>query len=319
METISSKMLCIAKRKFFKHGLKILIVVLLSVIYGCKNDDFVIDDAKHAFFSEDIPRVIFICEKLIEKEPDNPVLYFLLYATRGSIEDAKLRAESKRHFHDKESLQKIHIWAQRNFDQYPHTAGAEHLYALASYFTGDYQTAIKHWESMSRMRERLGLKKSPEEYALLSNAYLEIGEREKAFSLIQKAFELAPDNYKIISDLANFYHETGDFVKAERYYKEVIEMEPNYANAPYNLGLLYQKQKKFKEALDMFGKALEIIPDMTEALYAKGYIFIQTGKRKEAKKTFEKILKIDSNNQYAIEGIEWLKNKQNDMEISEVK
>ena len=60
----------------------------------------------------------------------------------------------------------------------------------------------------------------------------------------------------------------------------------------------------------MFEKSLKIIPDMPDTLYYKAVVLGKMGKIEEAKRTFEKILKIDSNNQYGVKGLEWLKKKQ---------
>ena len=79
---------------------------------------------------------------------------------------------------------------------------------------------------------------------------------DEALSLIQKAYELKPDDGYIIDSLGWVYYKRGDYDKAVEYLEKAVEMTSFESIISDHLGDAYQKINKLKDALEIYKKAL---------------------------------------------------------------
>jgi len=103
-------------------------------------------------------------------------------------------------------------------------------------------------------------------YWALARLLSDMGEYEKAFENIQKAFQYEKQIEKITAyggrDLRTtrglIYHKMGESKKGIADLKAALEMDKNNSYAMKNLGIIYLDQKKYDDACQLFQKAKEL-------------------------------------------------------------
>jgi superkiller protein 3 len=109
----------------------------------------------------------------------------------------------------------------------------------------------------------------PDEVDVLTNlggAYVLAEKHRRAIPLLEKATTLDPQNPAVWSNLAAAY--LGKLVTSTRdrqeqalaAYRRVIEIEPDYPNVHYNMGLIYIDRRAWDEAHQAFTRAIESNP-----------------------------------------------------------
>ncbi len=99
---------------------------------------------------------------------------------------------------------------------------------------------------------------------LLSVAYDQIGEREKAILKLEKAKKILSQNVGISFQLGMLYWRDEKLDKAQEEFKHVLEVDPNYSNARYMLGLVYDKKGEKYKAKKEFSEIHQSNPDNKE-------------------------------------------------------
>ncbi len=182
------------------------------------------------------------------------------------------------------------------------------------YINKDYKKAIQEFQ------RAIGL--SPQsEYSVdasnyMANAYLQLGNTEKAIKAYQTASSLNPYRDDIHITLGNLYfaderyeeatHEyneavklnpsannyfslgqaylsSGQYSKAENQFNTVRRLTPQKANGSYGLGLVYSKQGLYDEAISRFKDAISLDEDFYDAYAELGYVYADTGQMDNAR------------------------------------
>lgn len=143
----------------------------------------------------------------------------------------------------------------------------------------DYPSAIRHYERIVAIRPDLA-----EAFANLGALYYEVGQREKANTVLRKALALKPG-------LAGPYFFLGALAFKEHNYKEALpflekaqEVDPENALVELYLGYAYFGQSKYREAILPLQRAAWRGEGRTDALYhlSKAYAHL-------SKEAFEKL------------------------------
>ena len=114
----------------------------------------------------------------------------------------------------------------------------------------------------------------PDDINVLTNlggAYILVERHQHAVPLLEKATELAPDNPNVWTNLAAAY--LGKLItstrtrqdNALRAYRRVIEIDAAYPNAHYNMGLIFVDRRDWQAAHEAFSHALEVNPHDKDA------------------------------------------------------
>lgn len=104
-------------------------------------------------------------------------------------------------------------------------------------------------------------------YSMLYSVIKDQGKKEEALLLLQKGYELYPDNSFLLIELINHYLLGGEPEKAEGYLDAAIKQDPNNASFYRAKGTLYEKTKQLDKAQEMYKKTLEIDPKDFYAQY----------------------------------------------------
>ena len=97
-------------------------------------------------------------------------------------------------------------------------------------------------------------------WKILSIAYFQTGQTDKAINTMQKVAILDPLDPEIHNNLGVILFKQQELVDAEKNYKKAIELKPDYAEAYFNHGIVMQLGK-LEEAEKSFKKAIELKPD----------------------------------------------------------
>ncbi|MBC8164820.1 MAG: tetratricopeptide repeat protein, partial [Bryobacteraceae bacterium] len=126
----------------------------------------------------------------------------------------------------------------------------------------DYPTAIHHYERIVVLRPDLG-----EAFANLGALYYEVGDRDKANSVLKKALALKPDlagPWFFLGALAVKSHNYGE---ALRYLEKAQRLDPDNLLVQLYLGYGYFGQSKHREAIPPLQRATALSESRTDALY----------------------------------------------------
>ncbi|MBC7390745.1 MAG: tetratricopeptide repeat protein, partial [Opitutaceae bacterium] len=187
------------------------------------------------------------------------------------------------------------------------------------------------------------VKQKPENaeiYGVLCDAYVELGQYDKAVTVVDKMVSLRPDlrSYSRVSylreiygdnngaieamimavkagmpgleqtawtrvTLGKLYEKKGDLANADLQYNIALDQTKHYAFAVAGLARIQAYKKNYKEAITLYQKSADIIPEFsfTEEL---ANVYILTGDKEKGKKEAESVigmLKEDSDAGHAVD------------------
>ena len=159
--------------------------------------------------------------------------------------------------------------------------------------------------------------------------YYNLGQKEKAFEMFDKAIEKEPENIEFLTDKADYLLYENEHEEAQKIYDKIIEINPNYVDAYYSkarifehsynyeealryakiavekdcnnadyqylLSEIYMYLKDYDKAIDCLKFALSITPDDIEKYNALGYLYLEKGDVDSAISYYKEILAINPN------------------------
>jgi tetratricopeptide (TPR) repeat protein len=131
-------------------------------------------------------------------------------------------------------------------------------------------------------------------YLELSNAYIKLGDFNRAEESIKSGLQLNPKNEKLHNNMATIYGEKGLFDDAIHELKTAISIKHDYVMAYCNLGLLYEKKGLIKDAIREFKRAIEVDPDNAESHLFFGEFYKRNGSYDLALHHLTTSIKLDS-------------------------
>jgi tetratricopeptide (TPR) repeat protein len=143
------------------------------------------------------------------------------------------------------------------------------------------QKAIKKYPKVSIFYNMLGL--------ALSN----IGKFRNAKLVLQKGYNVNPNDLAIINNLANVYKNTFNYSDAEKLYKISITKKKDYFNAYVNYGNLQRDLNKFNEAISLYETALSYNTNVSGIYYSISNAYQALGDFKKAEYYANETLKLD--------------------------
>ncbi len=129
--------------------------------------------------------------------------------------------------------------------------------------------------------------------------YLQIGQNERAISVMKKILEIDPYNESTMMELGVAFHETGLFQEAIEYFDNTIDKQPYNHLAWFNLGTFYNAIEKWNDALFSFDMCLVISEKFTAAYYGKANSYIQLKEYQNAINAFNDSFLYDHPHSYA--------------------
>ena len=151
------------------------------------------------------------------------------------------------------------------------------------------------------------LQRYPDELDLLQMAGLTAlrrGDTEAAWTHVNKAVALAPDNTEALT-LLGWLHleEAGDIEAALATYRKVVALKPGSYKAHNNLGVALKRKGDLEPAVRSFSRALELNPDFAQAAGNRGWAYVEQGNWRAAQADFEKTLALRPEDEGALYGL----------------
>ncbi len=128
----------------------------------------------------------------------------------------------------------------------------------------------------------------------LANAFLRLGEVDKAIDHYRKALEINPNSSDSYTNLANALAMRGEYDEAIKHYRKAMEIDPADSNIPFNLGSALELKGNFKEAVQYYEKALNINPTHPEAHFKLANSLVRQERFKEAIDHYQQALQLKS-------------------------
>ena len=181
---------------------------------------------------------------LIEKHPDEPVLYNIsgtCYAQIGQLGAA--------------------------IESYERALKIKPDYAIAYSNLGKLLTDAGQPEAaIERYKQALKIKPdSAETHNNLSKALKDAGKLEESVESCRRAIHIKPDYAEAYYNLGTALRDAGQLVEATKSYRQAIHIKPDYAEAYNNLGTTLRDTGHMKEATESYMRAIHIKPDYAAA------------------------------------------------------
>lgn len=130
--------------------------------------------------------------------------------------------------------------------------------------------------------------------ANLGNIYLKKGQINNAINEYMIALNINPSDAKTHNNLGNAYSDNGRTSMAVSEYMDAISLDPNFVDAYRNLAIAYCTQERFTLAVLKLNDAVDLDPDNANIYNQLGEVYLKMGKYSESIKQYQKAINIKS-------------------------
>jgi FkbM family methyltransferase len=162
----------------------------------------------------DLQQAKLICIDILEEQPDNEAMLYLLGVVYTALEEYDLAVQ-----YIKQSLQ----LNTNNADAYLALGAIFQKRGMSDDATNYYNKAIEIDPDFAEAYENLG------------DLFRDKGLPDEAVSYYKKAIQYFPDSAEIYYNLGNIFKEKKQLDLATFYYRKALKYKPNYAEAQFNL------------------------------------------------------------------------------------
>jgi tetratricopeptide (TPR) repeat protein len=162
----------------------------------------------------------------------------------------------------------------------------------ANYKAGKYEAAVTDLQQ--------AVKLSPDwddPHYVLALSLSELGKLQEAIEEFKQVVTLAiKDEPKILAyyNMGNAYVDLGQYDKAIESYQQAIKLKSNLSKPHNNLGLAYAAAGRLADAVAEFKQAVQLRPEYAEAHYNLGVAFVQKGQKHDAEEQQRLLAKLNS-------------------------
>ena len=141
----------------------------------------------------------------------------------------------------------------------------------------------------------------------IADTYYRENKSDQAIDTLKQALALAPDDVDTLRLLTTLLVAAGRESEAQEYMAKLPEGATLDPNTILNLGIKAFNEGKMDQALAQFDRAVKENPNLADAYYYRALAYLNQDKKAQAKADLEKLLEVDSNNRYAKDAREMLK------------
>ncbi len=245
----------------------IIIFAAIKIIFNPLKISKIIELMNKGQFSE----AANICQRMLEKDPDNPKLHYLLgdcYFQIGNLTGAQ--AEYNYLFRYNLELYDIseedvryklaEIYLQLNLTE----EALKELLLIAKKNPQDLKTMLK-----------------------IGNIFKQFGKWENAIIYFQKALNIDKTNIEAIFSLGEAYYNRKQYKTALKFLTTALKTAPNSIDANYFIGLCYKELGEQRTALIHLKKAVNDTKLGLNASYSMGLIYFELQQYREAIEAFK--------------------------------
>ncbi|MBI5427237.1 MAG: tetratricopeptide repeat protein [Nitrospinae bacterium] len=158
-------------------------------------------------------------------------------------------------------------------------------------------------------------------YGNLGQAYLRLGEMDKAKAALEKSLAIQPDNIYGRINMGTVYARTGELNEAYREFSAAVRLDPGFWEAHFNLGLVLARAGQFQQAEPALRDALALKPGDPGILFHLGKVYGELGRHEQAEDFLLESLKANpgSAQTYFVLGMEYAAMQRHDASIAAFK
>jgi len=159
------------------------------------------------------------------------------------------------------------------------------------YMKQDFEGAVKAF------RRSIGLapnsSNSVEAAKYMADAYLAMGDTEKAIQSYETALRLNPYGDDVYIDLGNVYFAEERYDEAAKAYEKAVKLWAT-TDSHFALGQAYMNAGEYTEAELQFNKVLRMAPDKPNGNFGLGLNYARQGRHEDAVLQFKEAIRLDS-------------------------
>jgi tetratricopeptide (TPR) repeat protein len=155
------------------------------------------------------------------------------------------------------------LCCRRALESDPGNAELLHLMALVCFNGGQFDHAVEWTSQAIRTDPR------PAYLTLLGTALLNLGRRDDALRVFDKAVQLKPDDASLWNNLGNACIESNRFADAIASFRRALAIDPAHWDSAYKAGVLLQQERRFDEALVCLDVCAKLRPDDAGTLHMR--------------------------------------------------
>lgn len=229
--------------------------------------------AEEGRFDEALSRL----DKVIEKEPANPVLHYeramiLIDAGRIDRAETELRTvtTSTPNFYEAQRVLGRLLLDRAGTDRTKFDEALAHLQAAFKLNPDDLSTGVA-----------------------VSQLLVSVGKTEEAERVLSTLVERAPDQRAINYNYAQILTKLGRGDESKQYLERAVQLDPTFGPAILQLIDIYQKESEFEKAADVLQPLVEEDPLNVELQRQQAYFYLRAGNAEKARAGFKALSEID--------------------------
>ena len=182
---------------------------------------------------------------------------------------------------------------QRALEANPDDGELLHLMASICLEAKEFDHAVE-WASRAIRREA-----APSYLATLGTALVNLGRRDEALQVFDKAVQLKPDDADLWWQMGNALIDAGRSGEALLCFQHALELAPGHGHAAYKAGALLKEENRLDEALVYLDRSADAQPDHAPTFAMRGFVRANLKRHEEAIDDYELAIRLDPNNEEA--------------------
>ena len=179
------------------------------------------------------------------------------------------------------------LFCQQALAMDPQDADTMHLVGVVHAEAQQFDHAVE-WTSRAIRREA-----KPSYLTTLGAALLNLGRREEALQVFDKAVQLEPGNAEPWWRMANALIAAGRSSEALLCFQHAVELNPRHREAAYKTGVLLKEAGRFEEALVYLDRSADAQPDHAPTFAMRGFVRAGLKRYEEAIADYEQAIRLD--------------------------
>ncbi len=163
---------------------------------------------------------------------------------------------------------------------------------LSLFTSKNYAGAVKEFQRAIALAPNSDL--VPDAYNAMGQAYIQLGDNDKAIQAYQQAIQRNPARSDIRISLGNVHYFQKDYAKAVEQYEAAVRTDPSAANR-FSLGQGYMAAGNYSEAEYQFSRVRDMAPREPSGHYGLGQLYAKQGRQDKAIREFQAAIDIKWN------------------------
>jgi len=160
----------------------------------------------------------------------------------------------------------------------------------ALYFTHQFQDILQLAD-----KRRLSNQANVLLHLIKAKAYAKLKQPTKEWQEYSLAYRRAPNNIKVLNQLATYHISAEDIDKAQQLLDKIFGLEIEDYYSWHIQGMIYKGKQQYQQAINSFLKTLEIKPDYVNAKRALASVYLAQEKIEQASMMIEQVLLVSPN------------------------